>query len=84
MNLQALGTALEAIGMEMDAVVLGGWDEQCWCIHESETGEWLVYWRERGQQNRLTVLPNENAACELLLGKLTYSKLIAGALVKRT
>lgn len=83
MNLQGLGTALDDIGIEPLVVALGSRDEQCWCIHGTPEGPWQVYWMERGQKNHLVELPDENAACELLLGKLTYSQLIAGKLARR-
>lgn len=84
MNLRSLGTALDAIALEPGVVALGSRDEQCWCIHPDKDGTgWEVYWMERGQKNHLVRLPNESAACELLLGKLTESQLIAGKLVRR-
>ncbi|OLR90976.1 hypothetical protein [Actinokineospora bangkokensis] len=83
MNLRALGTALDDIGLEPGVVALGGRDEQCWCIHGTPAGVWQVYWMERGQKNHLVELPDESSACELLLGKLTYSQLIAGVVGKR-
>ncbi|WP_156754614.1 hypothetical protein [Actinokineospora pegani] len=81
MNLQALGTALDSIGIEPRVVALGSRDEQCWCVHAAGDGAgWVVYWMERGQRNHLVALPDESSACEYLLGKLAYSQLIAGRL----
>jgi hypothetical protein len=79
-NLQALGTALDAMGIEPRVVALGARDEQCWCVLPDADGVWEVYWLERGQKNHLVRLPTEDAACELLLGKLAYSELVAGRL----
>lgn len=78
MNLRALGTALESLGIDAGVVALGARDERCWCVLPDADGVWEVYWLERGQKNHLVRLPTEDAACELLLGKLAYSEMVAG------
>lgn len=41
---------------------------------------WEVYWYERGTKNQLVRLTTESDACFQLLGRLTYSQLLAGAI----
>lgn len=80
MNLAELGDALERIGVSPQVVVLGGHAEYCWCVEQAEDGAWEVFWRERGNKNNLVRLPTEETACLQLLGRLTYSQLLAGAI----
>ncbi|HET9137788.1 hypothetical protein [Actinophytocola sp.] len=80
MNLAELGDALERIGVSPQVVALGGHAEYCWCVEQAEDGAWEVFWRERGNKNNLVRLPTEETACFQLLGRLTYSQLLAGAI----
>ena len=80
MNLVELADALERIGISPEVVALGGHAEYCWCVEQAQDGAWEVFWRERGNKNNLVRLPTEEAACLQLLGRLTYSQLLAGAI----
>jgi hypothetical protein len=79
-NLAELADALGRIGISPEVVALGGHAEYCWCVEQAEDGAWEVFWRERGNKNNLVRLPTEEAACLQLLGRLTYSQLLAGAI----
>jgi len=79
-NLVELADALERIGISPEVVALGGHAEYCWCVEQAQDGAWEVFWRERGNKNNLVRLPTEEAACLQLLGRLTYSQLLAGAI----
>lgn len=78
MDLRSLPTALARIGIPAEAVALGGRAEQCWCVDQAADGRWRVYWLERGNENHLEGFDSEQAACLYLLGRLTYSQLLAG------
>jgi hypothetical protein len=78
-NLTELADALDRIGIPRQLVALGGSAEYAWCVEQAEDGAWEVYWLERGNKNNLVRLPGEDAACLYLLGRLTYSQLLAGA-----
>lgn len=82
MNMAELARALEAIGISPEIVVLGGHAEMAWCIEQAPDGAWEVYWRERGNKVELARLVTEQQACHQLLGRLTYSQLLAGAIRK--
>lgn len=79
MNLAKLADALHQIGISPQVLALGGHAEYSWCVEQADDGAWEVYWQERGNKNNLVRLPTEDAACLLLLGRLTYSQLLAGA-----
>lgn len=84
MNLAELANALGRIGIQPELYVLGGYAEQAWCVEQSaEDGAWEVYWRERGNKLELARLATEEQACNQLLGRLTYSQLLAGVLMTR-
>ncbi|HEU5474960.1 MAG TPA: hypothetical protein VFV67_30320 [Actinophytocola sp.] len=80
MNLAELADAVARIGVPSELVVLGGHAEYCWCVEQAEDGAWEVFWQERGNKNNLVRLPTEDTACHQLLGRLTYSQLLAGAI----
>jgi hypothetical protein len=78
-NLTELADAVARIGIPQQLVALGGSAEYAWCVERAEDGAWEVYWLERGNKNNLVRLPSEDTACLYLLGRLTYSQLLAGA-----
>lgn len=78
MNVTELGKALAAIGIPDRLLAIGGQAEYSWCIERSADGMWEVYWYEHGNKNGLVRLSNESEACYQLLGRLTYSQLLAG------
>lgn len=81
MNLTELAQALTDIGIAATTVALGGRADYTWCVDQSsEDGAWEVYWYERGNKNNLVRLTTESEACFQLLGRLTYSQLLAGAI----
>jgi hypothetical protein len=79
LNLTELANALDQIGISRQVLALGGSAEYAWCVEQAGDGAWEVYWMERGNKNNLVRLPTEDAACLVLLGRLTYSQLLAGA-----
>jgi hypothetical protein len=81
-NLSELARAVEAIGISLDVVVLSGHAEMAWCVEQADDGVWEVYWRERGNKVELARLDTESQACFQLLGRLTYSQLLAGTIRK--
>lgn len=80
--MRSLATALRDIGITGEVVALGGRAEMAWCIEQSAEGRWEVFWLERGNKNECVVLESEQAACQQLLGRLTYSQLLAGAITR--
>jgi hypothetical protein len=79
-NLAELAGALDRIGIRREVVVLGNSAEYAWCVEQADDGAWEVFWMERGNKNNLVRLPDEDTACLYLLGRLTYSQLLAGAI----
>jgi hypothetical protein len=79
LNLAELAEALHHIGISPQVLALGGHAEYSWCVEQADDGAWEVYWQERGNKNNLVRLPTEDAACLILLGRLTHSQLLAGA-----
>jgi hypothetical protein len=80
MKLAELADALRNIGISPELVALGDHTEMRWCIEEASSGQWEVYWRERGNKLELARLNKESDACFYLLGRLTYSQLLANVL----
>ena len=80
MNLAELDTALGAIGLSPQLVALGGRADLAWCVESTGEGKWEVFWYERGNKTGLACLNTESEACFQLLGRLTYSQLLAGAI----
>ncbi len=78
MNLTELAKALASIGIPSAVLALGGHADYSWCVEQSPDGLWEVYWYERGAKNGLVKLNTEADACFQLLGRLTYSQLLAG------
>jgi hypothetical protein len=79
-NLSELGQALGQIGISPEVLELGGHGEQAWCVEQAEDGGWEVFWQERGNKHNYVRLETEDDACNQLLGRLTYSQLLAGAI----
>jgi len=84
MILDELAEALELIGIRHEVVALGSHAEMTWCVEQAGDGAWEVYWRERGSKIELVRVGSESAACAQLLGRLTYSQLLAGAICRRS
>ncbi|SIE37191.1 Uncharacterised protein [Mycobacteroides abscessus subsp. abscessus] len=80
MNLKELARVLAAIGVAPEVLALGGHADYSWCVEQAPDGRWEVYWLERGSKNGLVRLDTESDACNQLLGRLTYSQLLAGAI----
>lgn len=80
MTLTELARALESIGISPATVALGGHADYAWSVEQSPEGRWEVYWYERGTKNVLVQLHTESDACFQLLGRLTYSQLLAGVI----
>jgi hypothetical protein len=79
-NLRALASALQKIGISGQVVALDGHADMSWCVERASDGTWEVFWLERGNKNELVRVDTEEAACYQLLGRLTYSQLLAGAI----
>ena len=79
MNLAELADSLHLIGIRPEVLALGSHAEYAWCVEQADDGAWEVFWQERGDKNNLVRLATEEAACYFLLGRLTYSQLLAGA-----
>jgi hypothetical protein len=80
MNLTELTRALALIGIAPEVLTLGGRADCSWCVEQASDGAWEVYWYERGDKNGLVRLINESGACFQLLGRLSYSQLLAGTI----
>ena len=80
MNLTELARALALIGIAPEVLALGGHADYSWCVEQASHGAWEVYWYERGNKNGLVRLASESDACFQLLGRLSYSQLLAGAI----
>jgi len=79
-NLTELARALALIGMDPGVLALGGHADYSWCVEQAPDGGWEVYWYERGNKNSLVRVASESDACFQLLGRLSYSQLLAGAI----
>jgi hypothetical protein len=77
-NIQELESAVAAIGIPARMVAAGGHAQFSWSLEQAEDGAWEVYWLERGDKNDLERFATENQACTYLLGRLTYSQILAG------
>jgi len=82
-NLNELAKLLATIGIAPEVLALGGRADYSWCVEETSDGAWEVYWYERGNKNGLVRLDTESEACFQLLGRLSYSQLLAGAIGPR-
>lgn len=80
MNMTELAQVLGTIGISREVLALGGHADYSWCLEQSTDGMWEVFWYERGNKNGLIRLPSESDACFQLLGRLSYSQLLAGAI----
>ncbi len=78
MNREELKSAVAEIGIMDRLVAVKGYAEYAWCVVEAEDGAWEVFWGERGNKNELERFSSENQACSYLLGRLTYSQILAG------
>ncbi|QUQ69780.1 hypothetical protein [Kutzneria sp. CA-103260] len=78
MNIEELESAVAAIGIPARMVAAGGHAQFSWSVEQAEDGAWEVYWLERGDKNDLERFADENQACTYLLGRLTYSQILAG------
>jgi hypothetical protein len=79
-NLNELAKLLAIIGIAPEVLALGGRADHSWCVERSSPDVWEVYWYERGDKNALVRLTSESDACFQLLGRLSYSQLLAGAI----
>jgi hypothetical protein len=77
-NVQELESAVAAIGVPARLVAAGGRAQFSWSVEQAEDGAWEVYWLERGDKNDLERFTTEHQACAYLLGRLTYSQILAG------
>ena len=79
MNTDELASAIKRIGIPEMMVVAGGFAEYAWCVDRDEgDGAWEVYYLERGDKNYLQRFADEDQACCYMLGRLTYSQILAG------
>lgn len=79
MNSEELVSAIERIGISERLVVVGDSAEFAWCVEQNkEDGVWEVYYLERGNKNNLQRFADEDQACCYMLGRLTYSQILAG------
>ena len=76
------GPGLEALrqtGAYDDLLALGEPGEQAWCIEQTGRTTWTVYWAERGHPMADNMDAGSAAAAgHLLVGRLIYSRLLAG------
>jgi hypothetical protein len=77
-NREELKDAVAEIGIEDNLVAIRGYAENAFCVVEAEDGAWEVFWGERGNKNGLERFSSEHQACNYLLGRLTYSQILAG------
>jgi hypothetical protein len=82
-NLTELHRVLTTIGIDPRVLAIGGHADYSWCVEQAGDKAWEVYWYERGNKNGLVRLATEEDACFQLLGRLSYSQLLAGAIVPR-
>jgi len=73
-----LKSAVAEIGISDRLVAVEGYAEYAWCVVEADDGAWEVFWGERGDKGDLERLSSEHQACTYLLGRLTYSQILAG------
>lgn len=78
MNREELKAAVAEIGISDRMVAVKGYAEYAWCVVEADDGAWEVFWGERGNKVELERLSSEHQACNYLLGRLTYSQILAG------
>lgn len=78
MDREELKSAIAEIGISDRLVAVEGYAEYAWCVVEGEDGAWEVFWGERGNKGDLETFSSEHQACSYLLGRLTYSQILAG------
>lgn len=78
MNASELAASLPLLGIPDRMVVAGGSAEFAVCVDEAEDSCWEIYYLERGQKNDLMRFSSEQQACCYLLGRLSYSQILAG------
>lgn len=83
MDMLELSKTLELIGIPPRIISLGGQAENSWCVEQASDGTWEVFWMERGNKLDLVRLRTEADACFLLLGRLSYTQIAAGAIAPR-
>lgn len=76
-NTDALVALAGQIGIPEHMIVINGHAEWAWSVEQAADDRWEVYWFERGIKNDLEVFESEHQACGYLLGRLTYSKILA-------
>jgi len=77
-SLESLPAYLEQIGIDDDDVSIGENADNRWCIVRRDTGQWSVYYRERGGDFDESVFDNESDACYTFLGRMTLLQIIRG------
>jgi hypothetical protein len=76
-NTDELASALSVIGIPEQLYIVSDTAEYAWCL-VGEGDVWEVFWMERGTKGDLQRFANENQACTYLLGRFTYSQILAG------
>lgn len=62
-----------------DVLALDGPGEQAWCVERTGRNQWSVYWAERGHPaGEEMYADSAEAAGHVLVGRLIYSRLVAG------
>ena len=84
MTRKELSFALQIIGVEKQAYSPDSPVEQTWCVTQDSDRRWSVYWLERGNRNHLIEFRSESDACFWLLGRLSYSQILARSSTKAT
>ena len=73
MNREHLKEHLTALGVNASAYSLnGGLPNEQYVLSKEPSGQWAVYYSERGQKTGLSFFDSETAACEFFLDKITH------------
>jgi hypothetical protein len=77
-SINSLPDHLERIGIDYDDVSIGQNADNRWCVVCRDTGEWAVFYRERGEDFDLSVFGSESDACYAFLGRMTLLQITRG------
>jgi hypothetical protein len=77
-SIDSLPGHLEHIGIDDEDVSIGDTADNRWCIVRRSTGQWSVFYRERGDEFDVSVFDVESDACYGLLGRMTLLQITRG------
>jgi len=77
-SIESLPDFLESIGIDDDDVSISSNADNRWCIVRRDSGQWSVFYRERGGDFDESVFDSESDACYTFLGRMTLLQITRG------